>query len=666
MDAERFERLRSLFHEAAALPAGGRDEYLSAACGGDTALRSEVLGMLEADSAADTLLEGGVPGIARDLFQGGAAFGDLRFGPYRLIRRLGEGGMGVVYLAEREDLGSRVAIKFLRDAWLSPARRERFTEEQRTLAQLIHPSIARLYDADTISDGTPWFAMEYVEGVTITEYLAQHGSSVEERLRLFREVCEAVKYAHERAVIHRDLKPSNILVRSDGAVRLVDFGIAKHLDSADQPVDQTRTALRLMTPAYASPEQIRGEPVGIFTDVYALGVILYEILTGRLPLDVGGRTATEAERIIVSQEPLPPSAVAGGPGLTRASWADLDVLCLTAIHKDLARRYRSVEMLIRDIDHYLNGEPLEARPDTWRYRVRKFVKRNRRAVAASTAAVVVIVAMAVFFTVRLAAARNAAVAASARSQRVQQFMLKLFAGGDKLAAPAEGLRVSTLVDRGVQEVETLQRDPELQADLFATLGRISQELGNLERADRLLQSALDRRRALRGPENPDVAESLVALGLLRVDQARHDDAERLVRQGLDQAKRARPREDAAVARATYALGKVLEARGTYDKAIPLLEDAARMQTTAGSPPVDMAETWKELADAQFYAGHYDICDQMTRRALALHREVYGERHPLVADDLINLGAVESERGNYTSAESYYRRALGIDEAWYGG
>jgi serine/threonine protein kinase len=311
MDAERFERLRSLFHEAAALPVDKRGAYLADACGGDAALLSEVLGMLDADAGGDSLLDAGVSGVARGLLEGhGAAFENLRFGPYRLVRLLGEGGMGVVYLAEREDLGSRVAIKFLRDAWLSPARRERFAAEQRTLAQLVHPSIARLYDADTLSDGTPWFAMEYVEGVEITEYMATHHSSIEERLRLYRAVCEAVQYAHERAVIHRDLKPSNILVKADGSVRLLDFGIAKHLDGAARPTDQTRTALRLMTPAYASPEQLRSEPVGIFTDVYALGVTLYEIVSGKLPLDISGRTATEAERILLSQEPAPPSSVA--------------------------------------------------------------------------------------------------------------------------------------------------------------------------------------------------------------------------------------------------------------------------------------------------------------------------------------------------------------------
>ena len=229
---------------------------------------------------------------------------------------LGEGGMGVVYLAEREDLGNLVAIKILRDAWLSPARRERFLSEQRTLAQLNHPSIARLYDADTLADGTPWFVMEYVDGLPLTEYCRQRQSSIDERLQLFRSVCEAVQYAHQHAVIHRDLKPSNILVKRDGTVRLLDFGIAKQLESLDAAGGPDANGLRLMTPAYAAPEQIRDGPVGVYTDVYSLGVILYELLAGRLPFDLSNRTPAEAETMIVEQEPEKPSAVARQAGET--------------------------------------------------------------------------------------------------------------------------------------------------------------------------------------------------------------------------------------------------------------------------------------------------------------------------------------------------------------
>ena len=673
MDAARYKQLQTLFLGAAERPRAEQQEYLRAVCA-DEDIVAEVLAMLKEDAPDDSLLDGGVAQVAHDMLgQPPPALGmPGLFGPYRIGKLLGEGGMGLVYLATRDDIGGQVAIKILRDAWLSPARRERFIAEQKTLAQLNDPAIARIYDADTLPDGTPWFAMEYIDGVPLTEYGFRRECTVNERLRLFRSACEAVRFAHEHAVIHRDLKPSNILVTTGGSVKLLDFGIAKQLASPDQP-SWTRTGLRLMTPAYAAPEQIRGDQVGIHTDVYALGIILYQLLTGRLPFDLSALSAGEAEKMILEQEPERPSLAAACaaalPGAharpNKASWADLDVLCLTAIHKDPQRRYRSVEALIRDIDHYLNGEPLEARPDTWRYRLGKFLRRNRRTVSVTALACVAVAAMAVYFTVRLAAARNTAVAAVTRMQRVQQFMLNLFEGGDKQSGPAAGLRVVTIIDRGVKEAQALKGEPEVQAQLFLTLGGISEKLGNLDQAEALLIFSLERRKSLFGPGRPEVGESMVALGLLRVEQARLDEAETLVRQGLERIAHASPRDDAARAKATAALGKVLTARGSYDKAIPLLEEAVRLQSGAGTPPLDLAASLKELADTQFYAGHHDICDALTRRALSIHRESLGERHPLVADDLINLGAVQFVRGHYVEAERLYRQALAINRPWYG-
>src|SRR5437660_8296894 len=366
MDAARWERIQALFHEVADLPEPAQRAFLEAQCADDPALMEEVLALLEEDARSDSLLDRDAAYVAGQVLEEGIppALLDQHFGPYRMKRLLGQGGMGVVYLAEREDLGSVAAIKILRDAWLSPDRRERFTSEQRTLAQLNHPSIARLYDADVLHDGTPWFVMEYVDGVPLTYYCRKLDCSLEQRLQLFRLVCEAVQHAHSHAVIHRDLKPSNILVKNDGSVRLLDFGIAKQLESLDLQVDQTMTGLRMMTPAYASPEQVRGDRVGISTDVYSLGVILYELLTGQHPFDLSGLTPAEAATIIAEHDPGKPSAAVKRTdsepdshvlSLSKIAWADLDVLCLSAMRKDPLRRYRSVEAFIRDVDHYLNN-----------------------------------------------------------------------------------------------------------------------------------------------------------------------------------------------------------------------------------------------------------------------------------------------------------------------
>ncbi len=343
MDSVRWERIQSLFHEVADLPEPDQRAFLKTACNGDEELMAEVIALVDEDTRGASLLDRDLAVVAHQVLDQAnpASLPFKKFGPYRIKKALGEGGMGVVYLAERVDLGSLVAIKLLRDAWLSPARRERFASEQRTLAQLNHPSIARLYDADTLDDGTPWFVMEYVEGVPLTEYCVEHRCSIEERLRLFRAVCEAVQYAHQHAVIHRDLKPSNILVKADGSIRLLDFGIAKHLENLETPAnlgqtelgqtekEQTMTGLRLMTPAYAAPEQVRGERLGMHSDVYSLGVVLYELLAGEIPFDLSRKSPGEAESMILTQDPARPSAVAKGAAsissVSRTAWVDLDV-----------------------------------------------------------------------------------------------------------------------------------------------------------------------------------------------------------------------------------------------------------------------------------------------------------------------------------------------------
>ena len=585
--------------------------------------------------------------------------------------------MGVVYLAERADLGSVAAIKILRDAWLSPARRERFASEQRTLAQLHHPAIAQLYDANTLADGTPWFVMEYVEGMPLTAYCRSKNTSLAGRLRLLRAVGEAVQHAHRHAVIHRDLKPSNILVKPDGTVKLLDFGIAKQLEQLESGAEQTRTELRLMTPAYAAPEQIRGGRIGTHTDVYALGVVLYELLTERLPFEVAGRTAAELESLITGREADRPSTVvqsaaapagaaARGRSIGRASWADLDVLCLTAMHQDPQRRYQTVDAMLRDIDHYLAGQPLEARPDSLRYRAGKFVRRNRAPVFAGTVVTVGVIALVAFYTLRLTNARNAAVSEAARTQRIQRFTMSLFEGGDSEVGPADSLRVVSLIDRGVHEARSLTAEPGMQAELYQTLGSISQKLGHLARADTLLQASVDQRRGAFPAGSPELTSSLVALGELRVQQARFEDAEKLVREGLDASRRSLAPSHPVIAGATRSLGMVLQAKGTYEEAIAASEEAVRLYAAAAdSATPELAGSLAELAGSHSYAGHHEASDSLNRRVLGMYRGLYGNQHPLVAQTLINLGATQFDRGNYTDAEQYHRQGLAVFEAFYG-
>ncbi|MEO8334758.1 MAG: tetratricopeptide repeat protein [bacterium] len=677
IDAAQWEEIQAVFHLASDLPRADQRLFVERRCNGDRMLMGQVLALLDEDVRGSSFLDRGVADAARAVFDAPshASLPSFTFGPYRLTRPLGEGGMGVVYLAERDDLGSVAAIKLLRDGLLSPSRRERFLGEQRTLAQLSHPGIARLFDAGALDDGTPWIAMEYVDGDYLTKYCHVKRCSIAERLRLFRDVCDAVQHAHSHLVVHRDIKPSNVLVTADGGVKLLDFGIAKQLSDAGDVGDATQTGLRLLTPAYAAPEQLTGGQVGTHTDVYALGVVLYELLTGHLPFDLAGRTPSQAAAVIVEQSLEKPSAAArraeqrddaiSPPPGGRAAWADLDVLCLTAMHRDPQQRYRTVDALIRDVDHFLKGEPLEARPDTLRYRLRKFVQRKRVPLAVAAAVFVLVVALVASYTVRLQNARNAAVAETARTARIQGFVLNLLQGGDNEVGPADSLRVLTVVERGAQEVASLDAEPAVQAELYQTLGGVLTKLGRLDRADTLLRASLEVRRTLYGAEHPDVARSLIAQGRLRVEQARMPEAERLVRDGLAMSRRLRPPDHPDVADATTALGRVLEARGTFAQAIPVLEEAVRLQATRGSRTPDLAKAIVALADNHFYAGHFDVADSLYRQALGMYRSLHGEKHPLVGDSYISLGAVQLEKGNYAEAEKDDRAGLAIMEQWYG-
>ncbi len=434
MTADRWRQIQSVFHAAAALPDAGRRAFVDGALAADPESAAQVLAMLQQDASEGTIVDGGLPGIAAQ-FVGASreSIASADFGPYRLKQPLGEGGMGVVYLAEDRETGQQVAIKILLDARLSPARRERFASEQRILAKLNHPNIAQLHRAGTLADGTPWFAMEYVEGRPIDDFCRELHYSMERRLRLFRALCEAVSSVHSLTFVHRDLKPSNILVTNDGAPKLLDFGLGKPIETSEGTANRTAFGLRLMTIAHAAPEQLRGLPPLFSTDVYALGVILYELATGRHPFDLSRCTASEAERTVVEQDPPRPSDAARhspeAPRATRAEWRDLDALILKAAHKDVARRYPSVEALLRDLDHYLHAEPLDARTDSLAYTAAKFVRRNRRAVAAASIVFALVGGLTAFYTLRLKAARDAALAEAARTGRVERFMLNLIQGG---------------------------------------------------------------------------------------------------------------------------------------------------------------------------------------------------------------------------------------------
>ncbi len=395
MDAERWRRLEVLFDQALACPDAERGGFLAEACAGDDELHRELAAMLDSSPTAGSSLRRAVATEVRLLATGAAATQvGRRIGRFRLLKLLGEGGMGAVYLAERDDaqFSHRVAIKILAHAVGSPEAVARFRDERQILAALEHPHIVRLLDGGSTEDDLPYLVMEHIEGTTITRYAEQHRLSVRARIELVRQVCGALQYAHQNLVVHRDIKPSNILVDVTGAPKILDFGIAKLLAPVGrfEREARTRTGFAMFTPEYGSPEQARGDAVSTATDVYSVGAVLYELVTGE-PAHRTTGSALDILRVICEVDPPRPSSVA--PAVWRRELGgDLDNIILKALHKEPARRYASMEQLSDDLARWLDGLPVAARTATIGYRARKFVRRNKGVVVAATLVAATLVA----------------------------------------------------------------------------------------------------------------------------------------------------------------------------------------------------------------------------------------------------------------------------------
>jgi serine/threonine protein kinase len=401
---ERFRRVDTIFDAALDLSIEEQTAFIERECGGDEALRVEVLELVRAYHRSESVLESPAARLAAPLLDAAvAADGPIpdRIGSFRVVREIGRGGMGRVFLGERADgqFEQRVAIKLIQHG--APGVLQRFVEERRILAMLEHPGIARLVDGGITDGGLPYFAMELVEGEPIDRYCEAHGLTLDQRLELFAGVCNAVAYAHQHLIVHRDLKPSNILVTATGQVKLLDFGIAKLLGGPGRE-DLTRTGFTAMTPAFAAPEQVRGGPVSTATDVYALGVLLYLLVSGSRPYELHGRSPSEIERV-VCQEPPPKPSSRAPPAVGRRLRGDLDLIVMTALQKDERRRYQSPAALAEDLRRFRQGHPILARPDSARYRLGRFVSRNRTTVALAAATAVALLGATLFSVTQISA-----------------------------------------------------------------------------------------------------------------------------------------------------------------------------------------------------------------------------------------------------------------------
>ena len=704
MSADRWERLSELFHSALALSGEEREGFLSRACAGDRELRAEVERLIAADARAGEFMDPLTTGAAAVLLGGGSASDHIvagrRFGPYRVAREVGRGGMGAVYLAERADgaYEQRVAIKLIKRGMDTDLILERFRAERQILASLDHPNIARLIDAGTSEDGRPYFVMEYIEGEPIDEYADARRLTVGERLRLFLQVCGAVAYAHTRRVIHRDIKPVNILVTREGVPKLLDFGIAKALEPGAGEPTSSVTGLRLLTPEYASPEQVDGRHATTVSDVYSLGVVLYELLTGRSPYRPRSREPLDVVEAVRTTDPERPSTAVAHPTATEESGrrrerlmgdraaatgsgstdklgrqlrGDLDMIVLTALRKEPDRRYRSVDEFADDIQRHLDGRPVRARPDGVRYRAGKFLRRNRVAViAASLAAVTALLVGAAAVSLRTAGepAEPSLVATGALAPR-DRIIIAEFAdrAGDRslAAAVTEAFRVDLAQSPLVRvltpnEVRAalarMQRSPSIVLD-----DTLAHELAVREGAKALVMGSVARVGGAYTVSveliNAETGEPLAAHRETATDSSRLigavDRASKALRLRMGESLRElrdMPSLEQVTTASLPALRKYTEgyriflAGGDRVRALRLYEEAVALDTGFASAHGAIASAYQSLAEPG--------------RAAAAHRHVLANVHRLpFRDRQFVLGGDAYAGGNYQKAVEVYDRVL---------
>jgi len=681
-------RVDALFEQALDRPPEDRADFLRMSCKNEPDLRQAVeeLLLLSEETASGPDLSGLLEGPVIQNYgerenAGGVNAGD-RIGPWQIVREIGRGGMAIVYLAERadEEYEQRVAVKVLGQGIASNELAQRFRRERQILASLDDPSIARLLDGGVTPDGRPYLVMEHVEGRHIDRYCDAGTLSVNDRLELFLKVAHAVSHAHRNLVVHRDLKPSNILVTDDGAVKLLDFGIAKLLGpneaEGDEPI--TRAHVRLLTPEYASPEQVRGEPVAMASDVYQLGLLLHELLTGRRQHELAEASAGAIEKAVCETPATKPSVViqravelsrARGTTperLKRRLRGDLDTIVLAALAKAPSERYSSVDRMIADVESHLAGRPIAARSASMAYVARRFVGRNRGAVVAAAAFLLLLIGYAATVTFQARAVadqRDRAQAEAEKAEQIKDFLVGVFEANDPAAARGVEVTARELLDRGAERVQDdLGEQPEVRAELNQVIGELYIALGFFEPAEEHLGRARRLFEESAGPEDPAVIETLLNLAQLGRERGDYESADAHYREAAAIRQQATGEEHEQVALAWNGLGLSLAEQGDYEQACPMLERALEIQRTLfGEEHAAVAQTLNNFGLCIKWSGDAETSEPILRESLAMYRKLLGDEHPRTATGFHNLSHSLALRGDYEGAVRLQREALAVKE-----
>ncbi len=692
MNPERWQQIEALFHEARLLADTERRAFLEAQRADGSDLIDRVEAMLEADHQASAE----IGGIVDSAMVGALEQLPERIGPYEVVSQIGTGGFCSVYRAKLPDETAPVAVKVLKRGLASGDTQRRLQQESEILARLHHPNIARLLSHGTSHLGEPYFAMELIDGEPIDRFCDRRRWTLDQRLRLFRQVCSAVDYAHANLVIHRDIKPNNLLVTPDGTPKLLDFGIAKLLAPELSRVDPVHTLAgnSWMTPEYASPEQVREEPLTTATDVYSLGVLLYRLLCGRPPYRFPSRSPRAIEDVISTVDPPAPSTLFASVGSPRdrdgeASAEDvarcrqmtvrqlrdrlrndLDSIVLMALSKQADRRYASVLQLSQDIEKHLSSQPVSARRLTPLYRARKFVRRHGIAVGlvgAILASLTTAVVVTTRATLNADSERDRAERHLAESRQVANFLVEIFQLPDPEITRGGDVSARELLDEGARRIATeLRHQPELRASLMAIMGRVYRNLGDHQRSRELLQEALAQRREQHGETDLRVIETLQEFARSLLAQGEYEAARELLHETKSTLEAAGKATTAPYALTLSLLAAANKEMGRLDEAEALARQALEMQSVllAATDPARI-ETMSKLAQVLSLKRDFDASEKIFRKTLELRRKVLGNTHPDVAISLGNLTFALHGQKRLEEAEQAVREAIRIRAELYG-
>ncbi len=684
MNSERWQKIGIIFEEALNLKEPERTEFLVDMCGDDSELLEEICSLIEADTNVPSVLKGQASDAI--YIQPKKNYNGTVIGNYKIINQIAEGGMGSVFLAERADgqFEQKVALKIIKPGMNSNEIIKRFQFERQILARLQHPNIARLLDGGLTDENLPYFTMEYVEGDPIDQYCDKNNLSINERLKLFSEVCNAIQYAHQNLVIHRDLKPNNIIIKKDGTVKLLDFGIAKVFTEDDSfaQSELTRTGLYVMTPEYASPEQIKGEAITTSTDIYSLGLILYQLITGEKAYKIKTQSPLELEKIICYTEPVKPSSIikllqtkneikaekisrahkTNLDKLIKTLSGDLDNICLMALRKEPERRYSSAEQFQQDIENYLEGRPVSARQNTIYYRTNKFIIRHKIAVISAFAIFLIAASLTTFYFIQLKKERDKAQLEAQKAEEVSNFLKNIFKLSDPYEARGKTITARELLDKGAQKInQELSDQPDVKASMLSLIGSVYQNLGLFDKSDTLLKEALAIRMKL-NKNGMKEAKSLRDLGELYTYKGEYSKADSLLTNALNIYNINSEKEDNSYAWILGDLAWVYKSKGNYNKSELYYKKAIKLlNRNKNNNNEDLLIMMNNFALELHEEGKYDEAEKMFKETLGLQKEIYGDKpHPEISTTTYNLAELLRDRGKYAEAEKMFKTSLAMD------